>query len=336
MGIVLILTNAEDPTAALVENELVMMGAEYCRLNTETFGSQFFIDYSLACGTSRFMITTPDRQIRDDDILSIWYRRPKAPNVSYLDNDRGASQFATAELESALNGALLSLNCLWVSHPSAIRLATHKICQLKAALFFGFEVPRTIISSNVAAIRQFYEALRSEGKKTAAKLVSKGPPIASSPDQQYCVYTSLLSDKDLLSDEALSVCPAIYQEYIEKKYELRITVVGDEAFACEIHSQAAERTRIDWRRYDLPNTPHLPHELNPVIADRCIALTRHFGLSFSAIDLIVTPDNRFVFLELNPNGQWGWIQELTWHLQIRREGPNESCCPFAAVIADST
>lgn len=311
MGIVLILTNSEDPTSTLVENDLMALGVEYIRLNTESFGSQFFLDFSLACGTHQLVITLPSRQVTENDVLSIWYRRPRAPNVSDLDKDRAASQFATAELESALNGALLSLNCTWISHPSAIRLASHKIYQLKVALSLGFDVPRTIVSTNINTIRQFYETNRSQGKRTVAKLVSKGPPVAASPDQQYCVYTSLLSDEDLSSDAALSVCPAIYQEYIEKKYELRVTVVGDEIFACEIHSQATERTRIDWRRYDLPNTPHLPNKLNPIIAHRCVALTKHFGLRFSTIDLIVTPDDRFIFLELNPNGQWGWIQERT-------------------------
>ncbi|MCA1693463.1 MAG: hypothetical protein LC749_01330 [Actinobacteria bacterium] len=104
-------------------------------------------------------------------------------------------------------------------------------------------------------------------------------------------------------------------------WELRVTVVGDQVFACRIESQVTESTRIDWRRYDLENTPHVAHRLDPDIERRCVVLTRHFGLEFSAIDLIVTADGETVLLELNPNGQWAWIEELTG-------------LPISAAIAD--
>jgi glutathione synthase/RimK-type ligase-like ATP-grasp enzyme len=125
------------------------------------------------------------------------------------------------------------------------------------------------------------------------------------------VFTQLLSQKDLSNDESLRACPAIYQEYVNKQSELRVTVVGSKVYACEIHSQATEQTRIDWRRYDLPNTPHRAYKLTTDIEAKCLAITRHFGLMFSTIDLVVRPDGQVVFLEMNPNGQWGWIEELT-------------------------
>jgi glutathione synthase/RimK-type ligase-like ATP-grasp enzyme len=311
MSLVLILTNAADKTSALVENDLKTLGVNYVRLNTKSFGSDSSIAFNLVDSTPGFVIIKDGNQISGDDIHSIWYRRPVAPEVAHLHQDFAVAQFVRAELESALYGVLFSLRCKWISHPSSIRLASHKIAQLNAATRLGFDVPKTIVSMNPDDIRQFYKALRSEGKRTVAKLVSKGPPHATAPEHQYCVYTSVLSDADLESSVALSVCPATYQEYVDKKYELRVTVVGEKVFACEIHSQATEKTSVDWRRYDLPNTPHVPHRLEPLIEERCIALTKYFGLRFSAIDLILTPDNRLVFLELNPNGQWGWIQELT-------------------------
>jgi glutathione synthase/RimK-type ligase-like ATP-grasp enzyme len=88
-------------------------------------------------------------------------------------------------------------------------------------------------------------------------------------------------------------------------------VVGKRVFAAEIHSQVSNRTRFDWRRYDLRTTPHRPHELPPDVARRCIELTAQLRLAYAAIDLILTPDDRYVFLELNSAGEYGWIEDLT-------------------------
>ncbi|HMW02377.1 MAG TPA: ATP-dependent carboxylate-amine ligase, partial [Acidobacteriota bacterium] len=111
--------------------------------------------------------------------------------------------------------------------------------------------------------------------------------------------------------KAVTHAPCLFQEYIPKKVELRITVVGRKIFAAEIHSQQSQRSKDDWRRYDIANTPYLKHRLPEAIKIKCQQLVRELGLVFGCIDMIVTPDNRYVFLEINPNGQWGWIEELT-------------------------
>ena len=103
----------------------------------------------------------------------------------------------------------------------------------------------------------------------------------------------------------------IFQAYVPKRVELRITVVGQQVFAAEIHSQHTHHTRHDWRRYDLDETPHFPHALPPDVAQRCLRLVQALGLCYGAIDMVLTPDDRYVFLEINPNGQYLWIEQLT-------------------------
>jgi glutathione synthase/RimK-type ligase-like ATP-grasp enzyme len=98
---------------------------------------------------------------------------------------------------------------------------------------------------------------------------------------------------------------------VPKRFELRVTVVGEQVFAAEIHSQQTNRTRVDWRRYDLSHTPHLPHALPEHVQVKCVELVRRLGLCYGAIDLILTPDGRYVFLEINPSGQYMWIEERT-------------------------
>jgi glutathione synthase/RimK-type ligase-like ATP-grasp enzyme len=111
--------------------------------------------------------------------------------------------------------------------------------------------------------------------------------------------------------EAIRFGPVIVQEYVAKRVELRVTVVGRAVFAAEIHSQESNHARFDWRRYDLGSTRHEVHRLPAVVADRCVEIVGRLGLRYGAIDLILTPDGRYVFLEVNPTGQWLWIEKAT-------------------------
>ena len=110
---------------------------------------------------------------------------------------------------------------------------------------------------------------------------------------------------------ALSV-PMIIQEYVEKAYELRISVVGDRTFACKIDSQVAGGpTAIDWRRYNIPKTPHTTYELPQDLRDQLIGFHAYFGLALSNFDIVRSLDGAYVFLETNPFGRWLWIEDIT-------------------------
>ncbi len=75
------------------------------------------------------------------------------------------------------------------------------------------------------------------------------------------------------------LAPIVFQSYVPKTPRTRATVVGDRVFAAEIHSQDANRSRFDWRRYDLGRTPHLPHQLPGDLAERCVKLVAQSGLT---------------------------------------------------------
>ena len=96
-----------------------------------------------------------------------------------------------------------------------------------------------------------------------------------------------------------------------KDVEIRVTVVGDKVFAAEIHSQVNEEAKYDWRTVSPRKIPHFVHKLPDEIETACVALTTMLGLNFSAIDLIKKPDGEYIFLEINSNGQWLWIEDIT-------------------------
>ncbi len=307
---VLILSNHSDAHVGLVAPLLDQRGVPYRRLNTETFGSTVAASYR-ACARR-----APEVRLRfeDDDpvdlaeVQAVWYRRPEVPAFDGLERDVAAREFARHEAKAFLDGLQALLRCRWLSRPSAIRDAGHKIEQLGRAQRLGFTVPPTLVSQSPEEIRAFRDEV---GSPIVAKLLSKGPPRAPTLGEQYVVMTTPLTDDDLAADETLRICPTLFQPLIPKAFELRVTVVAAQVFACRIDSQATERTKIDWRNYDLDNTPHTAWDMPEELCERCRAIVADYGLSFGAIDLIVTPEEEVVFLELNPNGQWGWIEELT-------------------------
>jgi glutathione synthase/RimK-type ligase-like ATP-grasp enzyme len=162
----------------------------------------------------------------------------------------------------------------------------------------GFSVPKTIVTNDPAAFLCFYENCSGE---VIYKTLGKNQTRDAKGKFQFA-YTNKLDKGFLECSAEIALTPCLFQEYIPKRVELRVTVVGNQVFACEIHSQKSERTRIDWRRYDLENTPHFPVKLPEDLIDKCLQLIRSFGLNFAAIDFIITPNNEYVFIEINPNG----------------------------------
>jgi hypothetical protein len=104
--------------------------------------------------------------------------------------------------------------------------------------------------------------------------------------------------------------PTLFQEFIEKESELRITCVDAQVFACEIQTRPGDMTADDYR-FDTPNLPQKAVE-RPDLTDRMRAYMKAFSLNFGCFDFIVPKGGgEPVFLEMNPNGQWLWVERLS-------------------------
>jgi glutathione synthase/RimK-type ligase-like ATP-grasp enzyme len=215
-------------------------------------------------------------------------------------------RFTKQECVAGLNGALSLLSVPWINDPHMVRQAENKIRQLQLASFLGLQVPETLITNSPRNARDFIDAHKGD------VIVKSLTPAAILQGLDYLyAYTTELRGKDLGDTSDIALAPCVFQRRIPKAVEIRATVVGERVLAAEIHSQGSPLSRTDWRRYDLERTPYLPHQLDSEIEAACIKITKMLNLTFSAIDLILTPSGDYVFLELNPNGQWGWIQKLT-------------------------
>ncbi|OHA77261.1 MAG: hypothetical protein A3H01_00535 [Candidatus Wildermuthbacteria bacterium RIFCSPLOWO2_12_FULL_40_9] len=253
------------------------------------------------------VIRSGDTTITQGQIQSVLYRRPSMPQVA--SQDPCIREYVERESQFFLDALPHIILVPWVSDPDAVRIAMRKPYQLIVARRLGFHIPETIFGNSQEAVEQF---ISSRDGEFAAKAVHRTYIRVDEEKGPLGVYTQRLTREQVQRRlDRVRYCPLIFQEYVPKEFELRVTVVGSQVFTCAIHSQQNERTKVDWRNYDIPNTPHEVYKLPDRVSDLCIALVQQLGLMFGAIDMVVTPDGEYVFLEINPVGQWLWIEELT-------------------------
>jgi glutathione synthase/RimK-type ligase-like ATP-grasp enzyme len=302
---VLVVTNKIDPHADAIISILHARGVNCFRLNTEDIFTKFNSTIAIDGRGLTGRLWSDIRSLDLSELWSVWYRRPQKPSFEHIENQH-ERQFAQSESTAFMNWLWEALDCIWVNKPSRNHVACSKIDQLHVAAEIGFKVPKTIITNDPSAARAFYDELNG---RVINKVLNTG--LIEDGKEALTIYTHRVEQKHLEYLDMIKSIPCVFQERIEKKIELRITVVGNQVFPAEIHSQANDKTRDDWRRYDIPNTPHAAHNLPEAISILCLKLMRHYGLMFGAIDMVLTPDNKYVFLEINPNGQWLWIEQLT-------------------------
>jgi len=285
-------------------------GVSFLRFNTDDYPRTNKITFNLDTKKEDILFYFNKQSITNKDILSVWLRRPLSPGISKEITNPDARVFAKDESKAFLENLWNVLDCLWVSPPRSIKIAQYKLLQLQIAKKIGFKVPKTIVTNKIEDFLRFWNECNGE---VIYKTLGKNQiPSQKKKGMYRLIYTNKIKDVDLNKIiEEIELAPCLFQEYIPKKIELRVTIVDSEIFTCEIHSQKSEKTRIDWRKYDFENTPHIASKLPKDIEEKCIELIDFYNLKFGAIDLILTPQDEYVFLELNPNGQWLWIEQLT-------------------------
>jgi len=244
---------------------------------------------------------------------SIWFRRRYAFEFTH-EHDPDLIEFYKSEYRSFLTSlALIHLDKFWVSNPVHLMRATNKQVNLVAAQTCGFLIPDTYIGNNIYTLVNYVKPTSIYALKAAQSGFIKAT-VKNDVTESQSLFTQKVTGQYILDRiEQLVHCPVTIQEYVPKAFELRITVVGNKIFAARIDSQLSpsEKTRTDWRHYDLENTPHSEYELPDEIKLKCFALLKELGLQFGCIDMVVTPDNQYYYLEVNSTGQWLWIENLT-------------------------
>ncbi|MBK9264116.1 MAG: MvdC family ATP-grasp ribosomal peptide maturase [Polyangiaceae bacterium] len=293
---VLLVTHRQEPFCTdRVAGALLQRGARVIRLNTDDFPTGLDLRAELGNPAgNRLLLNGEELEV---DAVWLWRLWPPRLDERLSVQHR---EVATRESMTALRGLLDLLSGVpWIDPIDVNRCAENKTRQLAIAQSVGLEIPPTLITADPAAAARFYD-------EHAGDVVTKlQNSLGYSMKGGGGFPTRRLSRADLGSLESLRQCPMMFQRFVPKAKELRIAWVNGMAF---VGALAGAACGVDWR-YDAKDAPWETLALPEHVHTRLSALMNRLALRQGAIDLILTPSGDYVFLEVNPHGEWGMLEK---------------------------
>lgn len=292
---VLLLSHRQEPfCTARVAGALEARGARALRLDTDDFPGA--LDLRGELGGPRGPALRLGGEALAVDAVWLWRLWP--PRLDPRLDARHA-EAALRESMTCLRGLLdLLADVPWIDPIDVNRCGENKARQLRLASAFGLAIPPTLITADPAAARRFHR--HHDGQVIAKLHTSLGHSMRGGGG----LPTRLVGPADLDALDGLRHCPMIFQRYVQKALELRIAWVDGDAFVGALDGAACG---VDWR-YHATTAEWRPHTLPEPVRQRLARLMAALGLRQGAIDMIVTPDGEYVFLEVNPHGEWGMLE----------------------------
>ncbi|HSV67935.1 MAG TPA: ATP-grasp ribosomal peptide maturase [Mycobacteriales bacterium] len=296
---VLIVSARGDWSGLSVADRLAARGVNYSWLDPADFPQRVVLAARFE-GSWAVRLTTPGGAIDLDDVVAVFYRRPgdfeMPPGLSAPE-----LRFARAQARVGLGGVLVSLPARWVNHPSSLADAEYKPHQLALAAAAGLVTPRTVVTNDPEVVRAFADEVGDVVVKPLAE------PIIYEAGTYTPVWTRRLSRPEMSDLAGVEVTAHLFQEWVEKVYEVRLTVVGDRFFPVAIVA-GSDAARIDWRSDYAALTYRRVECPDDVVAGvlRVLSASR---LRYGAFDFIVDRSGQWLFLECNGSGQWGWLAD---------------------------
>ena len=300
---ILILSNKWDLTVDFVVAELRARRCNFIRINTEDLAS----GQATICLPDFRILASKHGEVHDltHTVNVIWNRRPGKPfdDIPRSARPSLATQgFVNDQWFSWLEALQLIPNVTWINHPQANDAMENKARQLWIASKIGFQIPETVITNDPEEARQL-------AKKHGNRLVAKAfySPLIEEPNEDFFVFTNEITAADLTSEEEIKISPSIFQQCLSPKVDYRVTVLGETVFPVRVECQNQKSSHLDWRT-EKSEIRFTACSLPPEVEDLCRRYVKDSGLIFGAMDLVEHNGN-FFFLEINPNGEWGWLQK---------------------------
>ncbi len=286
---ILLIAEPQDVHARVVARRLELRGVSHAIVNSADFPQRLRISARYADGRFAIRMANGSPIVQDEEIQGVWLRRFHAHDISTAISDEAVAAFAYREARELFLGWTASVRNV-INPRSEEWRAELKPFQLFAAQEVGLRIPRTLVSNDPAEIHAFADSL---GGEAIFKVLSATP-------FQFTA-TTVLEERHLAMLDAAPLAPTIFQERIRADRHLRVTVVDDHVFTAAIEP-VREEGMLDWR---LDRDPKMePYDLPESIEQGVLALRRRLGLRFGAIDMILDTKGEYVFLEINPGGQW--------------------------------
>lgn len=305
---IMIFSINNDTTTDKVMDWIQYFGRECVRWNSENTYDETPYSINLSQEGFSFNATINGIGISSKDINAVWFRKglfyDQSESIQIVKDEPANIKFKATIQKEILNANQSLYSCLnhadFLCHPQAA--IVQKTNALNIAKKSNLEIPDGIITNSKTQLKRFFQKY----PKVIIKPIGNINPIAYK-SHYYPIYTEILSQKDLeiIPD---SFSPSLVQEYIEKKYELRIFALDNKFYPMAIFSQMDSQTSIDFRQYnkEKPNRKVL-YQLPDSLTRQLIVFMKSMNLNTGSIDMIRSTDGRYVFLEINPAGQFGMV-----------------------------
>jgi ATP-GRASP peptide maturase of grasp-with-spasm system len=296
---VIILSEDFDVSTCDVIDWLNFNKKDFFRINSSDKIKLIFLDYD------SFKFECKGKIISSEDITALWYRRGNFS--SHLINGISSNSFIEESFKKFIDE---EYRCVFaILHKrlsnkkgvsSIFNASLNKLSVLEFAKEVGLTVPDTLITTQKKLLQNFYNIKGSIITKPLASTIS-----IETKEAYLAAYTEQVSQHTINSlSETFEL--SLFQEQITKKYELRIFYLNGEFYAMAIFSQLDNQTKTDFRKYNKvkPNRT-VPYSLDQSLKEKLKLLMDKFKLNSGSIDIVVSTDNKFYFLEVNPVGQFG-------------------------------
>ncbi|MEU4652489.1 ATP-grasp ribosomal peptide maturase [Streptomyces sp. NPDC023723] len=304
--LVLVITSLEDVTADRVISALNERKVPVARVDPVDIGPGLVFGARIGGGAPTWggQLRTASREVELGEVAAVYYRRPTPYLSRFAHLPAQQRDFAAAEARHGLGGVLSHLHgATYVNHPSAVTAADFKPAQLLRAAQLGLTVPPTLVTNDVEETRKF-----AAERSPVIYKPFRGLPRSEEDGHTGAIWAQRVEADTF--DDSLTVTAHLFQAEIPKSGDVRITVVGPRVFAQRI---AAPDGALDWRRGDWDQLLHAPITVPAPIEAALFSYLSAFGLVFGCFDFALTGDGDapedWVFIECNPNGQWGWLPD---------------------------
>jgi hypothetical protein len=296
---ILLITRRDDLTADYLIERLLDRGVPYLRFDVDHYLDDVSLTVEFGQRGTSGEITTPQGAAPLSGIRGVWYRRAMSPRLDHLDLSPGDRWFAEREARHFLEGALGSIPARWVNPWSAVHLWERKLAQLPLAAACGLSVPRTLVSTEARRLSAF-----ATEQPVVTKAICQG--FLETDRGAESVYTHAASTERLSDQTAARLCPTLVQQRLTKAADVRLTAIGRRQFAARLDADLPDG--LDWRR---PGTEidYTPIEVPRHVGEAVGRMLGETSLRYGAFDFALLPDGNWVFLEVNPAGEFAWIEE---------------------------
>lgn len=267
-----------------------------------------FVRYN---GEDLFAMDSLNDLPKDTDYNLVWFRRRISgyPNVDYrfkeehVNNAISLKKFLTDEFKAVYSYLYYKIDLKkWVNDPLSLN-AMNKLQVLQLAAKHNLNVPFTEVVTSRAAVANILRIY----PQIIVKPLSEVILLEGEGDTHFKMLTKVIHERNIRY-VPLRFFPSLIQEYIAKKMEIRSFYLFGKFYSMVIYSQNNKNTKADFRNYDLvrPNRT-VPYQLPEEIEVKLDALMKELSFNTGSIDLILTPKGEYIFLEINPEGQFGMV-----------------------------